>query len=164
MGNKAQFGTLLLGVVRSVSRLEREQVCCGELTFQQFDTLKRIATGDKPTLGSVAAELGIDLSTASRNLTRLERAGFVSKVRDEGDARSVIIRLTRKGKTALSTMSCDERDAFTAIYDRLPTEQRGPVIECLSLLSEALEGNSPLDAECCPPPAKQRPGRVKSAS
>jgi DNA-binding MarR family transcriptional regulator len=72
MGNRAQFGKVLLSVVRAVDRMQRDEICCGDLTLQQFDTLKRISTAERSTLGSVAQELEIDLSTASRNLTRLE--------------------------------------------------------------------------------------------
>ena len=97
MGNKAQFGKVLLSVARAVDRVQRDEICCGDLTLQQFETLKRISTADKSTLGSVAPALEIDLSTASRNLTRLEKQGYVSKVRDESDARTVILRLTARG-------------------------------------------------------------------
>src|SRR6202142_3745492 len=109
MGNKADFGRVLLSVGRALEHMQRDQVCCGDLTLQQFDTLKRISTVERTTLGSIAADLGIDLSTASRNLTRLDKQGYVSKARDESDARTVLLRLTTKGKRGLSTPSWDER-------------------------------------------------------
>jgi DNA-binding MarR family transcriptional regulator len=138
MGTKAQFGKALLVVARAVDKVQRDQVCCGDLTLQQFETLKRISTADKSTLGSVAQDLEIDLSTASRNLTRLEKQGYVSKVRDESDARTVILRLTTKGKRALSTLSCDERGAFAAVYDRISPDRRAEVTASLAALAEAL--------------------------
>jgi DNA-binding MarR family transcriptional regulator len=143
MGNKARFGKVLLSVARAVDRIQRDEICCGDLTLQQFETLKRISTAERSTLGSVAHELEIDLSTASRNLTRLEKQGYVSKMRDESDARTVVLRLTTKGKRALSTLSCDERDALVAAYDRIPAIRRGKVIAALSLLAEALERQLP---------------------
>jgi DNA-binding MarR family transcriptional regulator len=165
MGNKAEFGKILLAVARAVERMQRDQVCCGDLTLQQFDTLKRISTAERSTLGSVAQHLEIDLSTASRNLTRLEKQGYVSKVRDESDARTVILRLTTKGKRALSTLSCDERDAFAAVYDRISAAKRADVAAGLSVLAEALDGTQePSAVGCCPTPEGQNVRRPKSYS
>jgi DNA-binding MarR family transcriptional regulator len=174
MGNRAEFSKVLLSVSRAVDRVQRDDVCCGDLTLQQFDTLKRIPTTEKKTLGSIAADLGIDLSTASRNLTRLEKQGYVSKVRDESDARTVILRLTKKGARALSTLSCDERDTFGAVFDRIPAAKRAAVIAGLSVLSDVLnDAESPPAAECCPPPKpeahrpkgySQGPGKGSHAS
>jgi DNA-binding MarR family transcriptional regulator len=166
MGNKAQFGKILLSVARAVDRLQRDEICCGDLTLQQFDTLKRISAAEKSTLGSIAQELEIDLSTASRNLTRLEKQGYVSKGRDESDARTVILRLTPKGKRALSTLSCDERDAFAAVYDRVPAARRAEVIAGLTVLAEALEDTqNPSSTEaCCPPPEEQAIRRLRTGA
>jgi len=165
MGNKAQFGKVLLSVARAVERLQRNEICCGDLTLQQFDTLKRISTADRSTLGSVAQELEIDLSTASRNLTRLEKQGYVSKVRDEADARTVILRLTTKGNRALSTLSCDERDAFAAVYDRISAARRAEVIAGLNVLAEVLEETQAPAAEpCCPTPDVRTTRRLRTGA
>jgi DNA-binding MarR family transcriptional regulator len=164
MGNRAQFGKVLLSVVRAVDRMQRDEICCGDLTLQQFDTLKRISTAERSTLGSVAQELEIDLSTASRNLTRLEKQGYVSKDRDASDARTVILRLTPRGKRALSTLSCDERDALAAVYDRISAGRRAEVIAGLAVLTEALEKTRRPSSEdaCCPPSEGQTIRRLRT--
>jgi DNA-binding MarR family transcriptional regulator len=154
MGNRATFGSLLVQLARVVSRIERDEVCCGDLTFQQFETLRRVEGASKVSLSSLAAALHIDQSTASRNLVRLEREGYLSKVRDEADARSVVIELTRKGRAALSNMSCDERDTFAELYDRIPADQRTSIVASLAVLTEALA--DPTVAACCPPEPKRR--------
>jgi DNA-binding MarR family transcriptional regulator len=154
MGNRATFGSLLVQLARVVSRIERDEVCCGDLTFQQFETLRRIERAPKVTLSSLAVDLQIDQSTASRNLALLERGGYLSKARHEADARSVIVELTRKGRTALSSLSCDERDAFAELHDRIPAAQRASVLAALAVLSEALA--EPTAAACCPPELKRR--------
>jgi DNA-binding MarR family transcriptional regulator len=166
MGNKAQFGKVLLSVARAVDRMQRDEICCGDLTLQQFDTLKRISIADRTTLGSVAQDLEIDLSTASRNLTRLEKQGYVSKVRAPSDARAVILRLTPKGKRALSTLSCDERDAFAAVHDRIPPAKRAEVLAGLTVLTEALEkSQEPSSAEtCCAPREGQTIRRLRTGA
>lgn len=154
MGKRAAFGSVLVRLARVVSRIERDEVCCGDLTFQQFETLRRVADASQVSLSSLAAELHIDQSTASRNLVRLERDGYLSKVRDEADARAVVIELTRKGRAALSSLSCDERDTFAELYDRIPADRRASIVASLETLVEALA--DPPVAACCAPASKRR--------
>lgn len=134
-----QFGALLAKVARAVARLERDEVCCGELTFQQFETMRRIKDSERATLTSVAADLGIDASTASRNLGRLEASGYVAKRRDPEDSRAAIVQLTRKGERALDGMSCQERDAFAALFFRISPDRRTPIVSSLEALHEHLQ-------------------------
>ena len=50
----ARFAALASKVARGIARLEREEVCCGDLTLQQFETL-RVLQGEGPlTLGAAA--------------------------------------------------------------------------------------------------------------
>ena len=154
MGNKALFGVLVGELVRGVSRLHRDEVCCGDLTSQQFETLRKVEAAGQVNLTAMAAALGIDPSTASRNLARLQRHGYLSKTRHGVDARSIVVELTRKGRTALSTLSCDERDVFAELYERIPPPERATVIASLSVLTDAL--GSDAAAGCCPPDPKRK--------
>ncbi len=132
------FAALLLRVARGMSRLEREGVCCGTLTFQQFATLH--AVQDAGTLSPIglAAKLGIDESTASRNLALLERQGFVQRVRSAKDGRDPMVELRPKGTRTLRSFQCEERLVFAELLARIPTEKREGVLEALRALAEAL--------------------------
>lgn len=164
MGNKAEFGKTLVTVARAVKRLERDEVCCGDLTLQQYETLRRLSNLEDATLGVIAADLGIDLSTASRNLSRLERQGYVSKMRPQADARTVILQLTRKGARALSTLWCDEQETFAAVYDRIPAASRATVLAGLSVLATVLEESGACGVDCCPPVPSARRRRGSAAA
>ena len=153
MSTRSHFGALLVQVAQAVARMEREEVCCGDLTFQQFRTLRVLERIPRVTLRVLATRLAIDQSTASRNLGRLMRGGYLSKDPNESDHRSALLRLTPKGRTAISTMACDERDAIAAIYDRVPPIRRPSVVETLSALSDALESRA------APIPTKPKKGR-----
>jgi DNA-binding MarR family transcriptional regulator len=161
MGNRAQFGALAGKLVRALSRLEREQVCCGDLTFQQFQTLRSIEEAGRVNLSSLSAALGIDQSTASRNLARLERDGYLSKARHDGDARSIVVELTRQGRSALATLCCDERDTFAGIYERIPAGQRASVLASLAVIAQAIPPDDA--ATCCAPEPQRKLGRFLEA-
>ena len=142
MGTRSHFGSLLVRISRAIDRLERDDICCGDLTFQQFETLRAVEKSSEITLNTLAAELAIDQSTASRNVSRLERDGYLSKKTNSTDGRSVFIHLTVKGREVLLTMSCDERDALGALYDRISPDRRSSLVTALSTLSDALQNRA----------------------
>jgi DNA-binding MarR family transcriptional regulator len=118
------FAALALRMARAISRIERERVCCGTMTFQMFATLRAVQDAGVLSPAALAAKLGIDLSTASRNLALLERQGFVQRVRSAKDGGVVTVELRAKGTRTLNSLHCDERRVFEALLDRVPVEQR----------------------------------------
>ena len=61
----------------------------------------------------------------------------------------MILRLTAKGKRALTTLSCDERDAFAGVYDCIGAAKRAEVTASLTVLAEALDGTQGPSSEAC---------------
>jgi DNA-binding MarR family transcriptional regulator len=149
---------MLASIGHSVAKLEREQVCCGDLTFQQFETLRRIDRDGIDTVGSISSALGIDDSTASRNLGILVRDGYLKRTRDQDDGRSFRLVLTARARTALTELRCEERDVFVAVFERLPPDVRASSLAVLTALQAALEDATPA---CCPPQASDPPGRPR---
>lgn len=156
----ARFAALTREVARGIARLERDEICCGDLTLQQFETL-RVLRGEGPlTVGAVAKRLGIDLSTASRNLARLAARAYLLRRRGRDDAREVRFTLTRKGGACLDALACDEETAFESLLARLPPDRRAAVGEALELLAVALAAEAASGASvCCRPGACDAPRR-----
>jgi hypothetical protein len=102
MSTRSHFGSLLVQIAHAVARMKREEICCGDLTFQQFETLRVV----------------------------------------EGNPGATI-----------SAMTCDQRDAIAALYERVPAERRSSVVETLTALSDALSSTG------APIPTKPNKGR-----
>ena len=158
MAEEARFGELLSQVARAITRRQASDVCCGDLTLEQFQTLRAVSGADQPSLGSLSASLRLDPSTMSRNVALLERNGYLQRARSAEDGRVVRVRLTPKGKRALESLRCDERDVFEDAYERLPAAERTKVVQALETLSDCLDGDGRDDriAACCPPLAIRR--------
>jgi DNA-binding MarR family transcriptional regulator len=159
---------LLRRVGHALHRLEREQVCCGEVTRHQFATLRLLQTAGGLSTSEVAGRLGIDLSTASRNLALLERAGCIRRRASATDARAVRNEVLAKGRACIDVLCCDEQAAFAAVLGRVPPADRPAVLRALAALAAALEAGT---AACCAPqpgvavPASRaRPSRPRSRS
>lgn len=156
-----RFAALASQVARGLARLERDEVCCGDLTLQQFETLRAIEAAGQVTLSAAASALRIDLSTASRNLALLVKRSYLTRRRGKEDARQVTFALSKKGAGCLASLCCDERLVYAALLARIPADRRASVTEALDVLATALAdgGASPAacaPGSCCPPKEKAR--------
>lgn len=144
-----RFAGLLSQVAREVTLRQEADICCGDLTLAQFQTLQAVSAPDQLSLGALSTALRVDLSTMSRNVTLLERNGYLSRARSAEDGRVVYVKLTPKGHRALETLQCDERDVLKDVYEALPLAERPKVMKALQLLHEGLEAASA--TACCAP-------------
>ena len=151
MAQETRFAELLSHVARAVTLRQASDVCCGQLTLEQFQTLRAISVSVRLSIGSLSTQLRVDLSTMSRNVTVLERNGYLLRARSVQDGRVVHVRLTTRGKRALETLRCDERDVLADVYQSLPPVERPRVLKALEVLHGCLAESEATRAACCPP-------------
>ena len=68
------------------------------LKFEGVRVLYRLMAKDGRAIGDLARLTGIELSTLSRVVSRMEARGLVRRVRGAEDGREVIVFLTPKGR------------------------------------------------------------------
>jgi DNA-binding MarR family transcriptional regulator len=151
MDQEDRFADLLSKVAREVTRRQYSDVCCGTLTLEQFQTLQTIDRSERPSIGSLSAAMGVDLSTMSRNISVLERDGHLVRARSEEDSRVVRVRLLAKGRRALKTLQCSERSVLKDVYSRLSDSDRPGALKILEALRACLTKGGDEEAVCCPP-------------
>ncbi len=125
-------------VARGFGRVGRERARAGDVTPQQAETLQLIAEKGAVSTSLLATLLGIDPSTASRNLAGLERAGLVTRKKGAEDARQTDVRLTPRGKRTAESVAADALEALGSILERLPRAERAKVVEALEALARTL--------------------------
>jgi DNA-binding MarR family transcriptional regulator len=151
MGQQGErFAELLSRVAREVTLRQASDVCCGDLTLEQFQTLQAVSASEQPSIGSLSAQLRVDVSTMSRNVALLERNAYLVRARSADDGRIVLVALTAKGKRALHTLRCGERDVLGDLYERLPPAQRRNVLDALESVSACLSEANDAPACCAP--------------
>ncbi|TJZ90743.1 MarR family transcriptional regulator [Paracoccus gahaiensis] len=67
------------------------------LTYPQFLVMMTLWSGDGLSVGAIGDQLGLDSSTLTPLIKRLEGAELVTRRRDSRDERRVIVSLTEKG-------------------------------------------------------------------
>jgi DNA-binding MarR family transcriptional regulator len=138
MGDQDRFARAVHVVFRGLGRLSRERARGGDITPQQADTLQLLAERGALSTSSLASQLGIDSSTASRNLSGLERAGYVTRKKGTDDGRQTDVRLTPRGKRAAESATNKAQQAYGGVVDKLQRGDRTKVIEALDILAKAL--------------------------
>jgi DNA-binding MarR family transcriptional regulator len=129
---------------RALGRLGREFARAGDVTPQQAETLQLVVERGSLSTSSLATLLGIDPSTASRNLAGLERAGFIVRRRGANDGRQTDVRLTPRGRRIADAVAARWASASAALLERAPRSERARIAEAFDVLSSAIDD---LDAQ-----------------
>jgi DNA-binding MarR family transcriptional regulator len=129
-------------VARGLGRLGRERArSAADITPQQAEALQLISDRGVISTSALALMLGIDPSTASRNLAGLERGGLIVRRRGTEDGRQTDVRLTSRGKRIAEAVTTEWSTACSTLLDRVPRAERQRVAEVLDVLARVLESS-----------------------
>ncbi|MBS0532463.1 MAG: MarR family transcriptional regulator [Proteobacteria bacterium] len=76
------------------------------ITYPQYLMLTTLAENNGLTIGAIAGRLGLESSTVTPPVKRLEQAGFVQRKRSTTDERQVTVHLTAAGRSLLTKCKC----------------------------------------------------------
>ncbi len=103
---KKKMKTVMLNTVNMVVKTEeavmRRTSVNNDLSVAEIHTLVAVGRHQPKTMGDIASELLINVSTLSIAIKKLEKKGFVRRLRTVEDRRVVRIELTERGDEALA--------------------------------------------------------------
>jgi len=109
-----------------------------KLTKPQMLCISEIYNGPK-TIGQITEALHLSYSTVSGIIDRLERDGWIKRVRDEEDRRVTWIQVTEQlGQIKESFYQHQER-FYCSVLEGLEPEELDQMLRALTLLNERLE-------------------------
>lgn len=137
---KVDEALLTLGRPAHLRRIgERVRAGAGlPLDRAAYPLLGGIAECGPIRLSDLAERLGVQVSTASRQVKDLEQAGLVARTRDPGDARVSLLALAPAGKEALVKLRASWRQALTDILESWPDADREALARLLGRLATDL--------------------------
>jgi DNA-binding MarR family transcriptional regulator len=109
------------------------------LSRHQASVLDHLDEVDPITLNGLARHMGVTSGTMSLTIDRLERKGYVVRVRDTADRRRVHVRLTSAGVRVREASSVLDPPLVEAVVARLTDEERDAAIRGLGLLATAAQ-------------------------
>ena len=86
---------------RRISNFYDGELAPSGLRATQFAILALVNEMEQASVNNVAERLGLDRTTAGKNLRPLEKAGLISVTSSKSDARQHVISLTKTGHAAL---------------------------------------------------------------
>jgi DNA-binding MarR family transcriptional regulator len=140
MADHERFARAATLLSRGLGRLSRDAARAGDVTPQQAETLLVIAERGAMSTSAIALVLGIDPSTASRNLAGLERTGFIVRKKDTDDARQSDIRLTPRGRRTVDAITESSEKLLGIVLERLPKNDRAKLFDVLEQVAKATNG------------------------
>ena len=106
-----------------------------DVTPVQYTLLSAIAARGEADQTRLAQDAALDRSTTAATLARLERRGWVARLRGAKDARAVLCRLTPAGSRHLAEMGAGARAAHARTLARLSPAEAAALV---ALLRKAL--------------------------
>jgi DNA-binding MarR family transcriptional regulator len=109
------------------------------LSRHQASVLDHLDEQDAVTLNGLARHMGVTAGTMSLTIDRLERKGYVARLRDTADRRRVNVRLTAAGVRVRDASSVLDPALVESLMQRLETTDREAAIRGLTLLAGAAQ-------------------------
>lgn len=103
-----------------------------------YPLLRGIAECGPVRLSDLATRLGVQVSTASRQVKELEQAGLVERTGDPKDGRVAMLALAPAGREALKKLRESWRRALVEILDDWPEADREALGALLSRLAAGM--------------------------
>lgn len=126
-------------LVRRYRFRDRNEICCFGISVSQCHALETLGEAGELTMGELASQMHLSVSTMTRVVDQLVTHGFARRGESGEDRRVCCVKPTSRGRELLARISSELLGSETAILDRIPVEHRESVIRALEDLSRAVD-------------------------
>jgi DNA-binding MarR family transcriptional regulator len=144
----SEFARELLGLCRHFGIMERNAVCCGDVTVPQCAALQRLLDGPLD-ISTLADGLGTSVSATTRLVDGLERNRWIERKGDPDDRRRVLIELSPTGEAQARELLAMTEGLIRQALAAIPADKHAQILESLHLVRAALDQVGK-GGECCP--------------
>jgi DNA-binding MarR family transcriptional regulator len=121
--------------------------------------LLRLESDGPSRVATLAAALGLDGSTVTRQVAALEDRGWVTRSVDPDDARATVVTATKAGLAAMNELRRYRRGRVESLFGDWSGAERSELARVLTHLNEVLERNALAPASRTP--AQDRPAATQ---
>ncbi len=113
-----------------------------KLTPSKLRALELLAQHDGLRVGELADRVGVDDTTATRLVDRLEQLGLAERRGEEGDRRAILVGLTAEGRELVSGVAAQRQEFFADVLASLDAEERVQLVRLTEKAALALRTRS----------------------
>jgi DNA-binding MarR family transcriptional regulator len=108
-----------------------------DITLVQYRALVVLAYNGAQRTIDLANELGVNSSTVTRLVDRLERKGLAQRSTSGEDRRATLIDITRDGRAIVAAVTTRRRAEVSRILRKIGTDDRRRLLESLEVFRQA---------------------------
>jgi len=136
-------------LVRRYQFRDRDQICSHGLSISQCYALELMAEGGPRTMGDLADEICLKISTATRVVDHLVAGGLAARLEDPNDRRVCRVEITKAGRDLVARVRAGIVAEYEAVLRAVPAASREAVIDALSHLLSAFKQRQCAAADRC---------------
>lgn len=142
MRKRGTFGIdekILITVVRAAELFKRRSsalFAAHGLSFSQYNALRvlEIAPEGRQSISGLSRQMLVSSPNLSGIAKRLEKAGFVQRLRDAGDERRTLLEITPQGLAVLARIEAAQRDNIRDLLAPCPAARKAEVLAILKAI------------------------------
>lgn len=108
------------------------------ITPAQFDLMQKIYFTGPKTMTELSGNLGIAKSTTTGLVSRLEKDGFLERVKSSDDKRVINVSLTEKGKKVIDEVIVERVQFIKSVLQSMPEQFENELIDLLEKFNSAI--------------------------
>ena len=124
-------------LVRRYKFRDRDEVCCHGVSVSQCYALESLDTHGPMSMGELAEQLCLEISTVTRVVDHLVREGLAKRARCAEDRRVCRAKVTPRGRSLVRKIRGELVEEYERVLRRVPKESREAVITAMSHLLSA---------------------------
>ncbi len=129
---------LLRSVNMIVRKRGRDILSAFGITPPQYNALYILNRDGSLTMGELCQKMYLAFSTMTDLINRMERNGYIERIRDEKDRRVVRLRVTERGQRVIHEVLSARLRYLSLVLDRVSAEDKARLITSLKQLHELM--------------------------
>ncbi len=134
-----ELDRLLFNVMAAIYHFEQHKVALFDLNFEAFYLLFFLRRRSSASMGEIAAELNIHISTASRVVDRLEKRNLVSRKKNPNDRRTTLVCLEPEGENMVNLSQNHSYELIKANLKQFNPDDLAAFVKTASAMGELLK-------------------------
>ncbi len=127
------------GLVRKFQFRDRNETVAYGLSVSQAYVLRTLSEHGLLTMGGLAAEMRLSISTMTRVVAQLDRKSMIRRTPDAQDGRVCRVALSARGQAQWQRIEDELVAADLEVLQTIPSAERETVIRAIGKLSEAID-------------------------
>ncbi len=136
-------------LVRGYQFRDRESICCHGVSVSQCYTLDALDRNGPLSMGALAGQLYVEISTMTRVVDYLVNNKLATRVTVPNDRRVCHVKISAKGRSLVATIREQLIGEHEQVLRAIPAESREAVITAITKLHEACRQRQSHLGECC---------------